>query len=89
MRIGMVKDAVYYLHERSGASDEKARGVIIGLVSGLMASGRSFEEALKIVGQAISESKEKDSFRINLMFPDSWVGELKKNLSEGEKSHDS
>lgn len=80
MRMGMVKDAVYYLHRQSGASDDKARGVIVGLMAGLMAHGGTFEESMAIIAKAINDSEEKSDFRMEL-FPECWVAELKKNMS--------
>jgi hypothetical protein len=42
----LIKDVLYYTHEDSGSSVDKAKGVIIGVVSVLMARGMGFDNAL-------------------------------------------
>ncbi len=42
----LIKDALYYTLEGSGSSVDKATGVIVGIVSVLMAQGMGFDNAL-------------------------------------------
>ena len=42
----LIADGVHYTHPQSGASDDKAEGVIVGIVAGLMACGLTFDQAL-------------------------------------------
>jgi hypothetical protein len=63
----IVADAVNYCDPHSGASDEKVRGVLIGVVSGLMAGGDTFEQAI----QKIALSGRRYGRFIELL-PDVW-----------------
>ena len=45
----MIKSALEYTRADSGASVEKARGVVIGIVSTLMGQGESFSSAMTTV----------------------------------------
>ena len=46
----LIKDALYNLHIASGSTIEYAKGVLVGVVSGLMAQGLTFMEVANIVG---------------------------------------
>lgn len=49
-KINLVADALYYTRADSGASIEKAQGVVIGVVSAIMGMKKlSFFDALEIV----------------------------------------
>jgi hypothetical protein len=52
MQINFVKDALYNCHPQS-ASREYAKGVLVGLVSGLMASGLTFENSISEMRNAV------------------------------------
>lgn len=41
----ILKDALYYLRSYSGASNDKAEGVLVGVMATLMATGLTFEQA--------------------------------------------
>ena len=45
----MIKSALEYTRKDSGASVDKARGVVIGVVSTLMSQGESFQQAMTTV----------------------------------------
>lgn len=45
----LLKDALFNTVERSGATVDYARGVVVGVVSGLMSSGVSFNASLAVV----------------------------------------
>jgi hypothetical protein len=67
------KDALYYLHENSGASDEFVSGVFIGLISGLMSCGIGFETCLACICTHIKTHKERDKLRdITPLLPECW-----------------
>jgi hypothetical protein len=54
-------DALYNVHTASGASDDYARGLVVGVVSTLMAvTGDSFEEVLPVVVKHIPLSFDPD-----------------------------
>lgn len=42
----LVRDALYHTHARSGASEDRAQGVVLSVVCMLMAMGMQFFEAL-------------------------------------------
>jgi hypothetical protein len=68
----MIADAVYYAMPDSGASEDKARGVIIGVVSGLMACGLTYAESVGMVGHAL-----KPGFRQGAL-PAAWAYDINK-----------
>ncbi len=64
----LLKDALYNTHIRSGASVDYGRGIVVGTVAALMATGHfPFMDALDIV----SRNLPKD-YRIECM-PESWL----------------
>lgn len=66
-------DSLYYLHLNSGASDEKVRGVILGMVSSCMAFGWKFETCMSFIKNYINTHEEKNEFRdILTMLPECW-----------------
>lgn len=46
-----LKDAIYNLNLDAGPSHEYAKGVLLGLVSGLMGCGITFEQATQLMWQ--------------------------------------
>lgn len=54
MQINFIKDALYNCHPQS-ASREYAKGVLVGLVSGLMAQNVTFENAISEMRRAVRE----------------------------------
>lgn len=53
----MLRDALYHMDYRSGASEDYAKGLVVGVVSTLMAEGFSFEEAIDTVAQYMPHTK--------------------------------
>lgn len=49
MDTNLIRGALYYAHPSSGASDEKAQGVIVGVVTALMANGKDFGQCLEFL----------------------------------------
>ena len=49
----MLKDAAYYTRSDSGATCDKAQGVIIGIVSALMACGYTYHAAIGALREAL------------------------------------
>lgn len=56
----MIKDALYNTHVHSGASVEYGRGVVVGLVAGMMAMGVTFGEACGYVVRALPNGYRED-----------------------------
>ena len=66
-RITLLADALYYLREDSGASCEKAQGVVIGAISVIMGIRKiGFYDALEIV-----KAHLPDNYRLEGI-PESW-----------------
>lgn len=63
-----LKDALYNTCEKSGASVDYGKGVVVGIVSALMGEGHSF----KVAWQITSCSLPKD-WRIECI-PEKWGG---------------
>lgn len=75
-----VKDALYYIHEQSGASDEKVSGVIVGLMAGLMACGYKFEDVIRYIRYYVKHHPESKDFRsMRKVLPECWLEEYSKN----------
>lgn len=74
--ITTLTDALSNLSPTSGASSDYNRGLLVGIVSGLMATGLSFEQALQYVAQACPETYKN----CLLLLPESW--REKTNFSE-------
>jgi hypothetical protein len=66
----MITDAVYYAQPNSGASVDKAQGVIIGCVSALMGAGLTYAEAIGMVGRALRPGYRDDAL------PPAWAYDL-------------
>jgi hypothetical protein len=82
MNMNAIHDLVYYLFDLSGASNDKANGVIVGLVGTLCAS-MTFEAACKIVAESIKHMKAKyteERFRMECI-PECWRSEIEKHSS--------
>lgn len=75
MKDTILMDALYNLRSDSGASEDYAKGIVVGIVSGLMYEKKhNFEEALKIIKENIQESKcigGITCIRFNVI-PESW-----------------
>lgn len=63
-----IKDALNVCGDRTGASNDYCRGIIVGVVSALMASGLSFDKAFELVRSHIP-----DNTRGAAIFPASWI----------------
>ena len=69
-----IYDALYYLHKNSGASDERVRGVVLGLACGLQAHGELFETIMETIYTYVQTHPERNEFRdIYTMLPTWWV----------------
>lgn len=64
----MLVDCLCNFSPTSGASDDYNRGLVIGMVSGLMATGMSFDEALEQTAKACPNTYIS---RLDLL-PESW-----------------
>jgi len=62
----MVKDALYNLHPDSGSSEEYAKGILVGVMSGLVAVGIEFDTAWNICRHNLPEKVMPN------VFPKSW-----------------
>lgn len=49
----LLKDALYNTHRGSGASKDYAMGLVVGIVSALMAMGYDYSESIKIVARLL------------------------------------
>lgn len=67
----MLRDALYNMDYHSGASEDYAKGLVVGVVSTLMAEGFSFEEAIDTVAQYMPNTKTT-----RLTVPPSWAYKL-------------
>lgn len=70
-----LRDAMANYAKNSGASDEYCRGVIVGVVSGLMATGFDFDDALDLARTAISDDESRRDLTPE-NFPESWETEI-------------
>lgn len=70
-RENLINDALGYLDPTSGASDDRAAGVVVGMVSVLMALGYSFERAT-----AYLKTHLPPNARVNAL-PDTWQPHFK------------
>lgn len=66
LREVILKDVLHNLHPRSGATPEYARGILVGVVATLMATGKSFEQASALAWQLMPLEIMPGSV------PDSW-----------------
>lgn len=58
----LLRDVLYYTHPGSGASVEKAQGVVVGAVSALMAStGADFDTTWQLVQANLPEGYRPDA----------------------------
>jgi hypothetical protein len=69
----ILKDALYNCHPLSG-SIEYARGVMAGLMCGLMANDVSFEYSLKLLWNYTQEGiSDLEMHHVRACLPDSWL----------------
>ena len=66
----LLRDALNYTSPDSGASAEKAQGVVIGVVSTLMAQGKSYNQALQIVRNHLPNDFHFDTI------PNMWLADM-------------
>jgi len=70
----MWEDGFYYLHNKSGASDELCRGMIRGVVTGLMSFGMTFEECMGLLKYYVKHHPESSEFRsLATILPECWI----------------
>ena len=55
MKNNLLADALYNLMPDSGATDDYRKGIICGIVSSLMASGKSFDKSIQTVVKSLPE----------------------------------
>ena len=67
-----MKDALYNLAPKSGANDAYCQGLIVGVVSALMAMGMPFNEALSQTVKNVPD----DTRRLRHVFPESWMDDV-------------
>ena len=78
-KIHVIQDALYYCHPKA-ASIEKAQGVLIGLMCGLMAGGETFTSAIRLFHVALSTIPvDLDTKMVLDRLPKAWAEEFKKN----------
>lgn len=75
MNDNLIRDALYNLHPRSGASEQYGRGIVVGIVTTIMADGVEFDTALKSVCRMCPKAA-----RI-ACFPEEWRAQAQRNLS--------
>lgn len=63
----LLKDGLYNLDPKSGATHQYARGMLAGIVVGLMTTGLSFQEAWKLCEENFPEQVDYDAI------PSNWV----------------
>jgi len=77
-QINLLRGALSYAHPISGSSPEKAQGVIVGVVTALMAAkGYKFSEAIRIVRENLPENCTADRL------PDAWRAALTEDEGSG------
>lgn len=64
-----LKDALYNLHPSSGADDEYCKGLVVGVVSALMATGMTFSDSLRQVANCLPVGTRT----IGNVFPETWI----------------
>jgi len=67
----LLRVVLYHMDHRSGATNDYARGIVVGVVSTIMAAGMTFDEAIDTVAQFMPNTK-----MARLTVPDSWEGKL-------------
>lgn len=71
----MLKDSMYNLSADSGATDEYARGALVGAVSALMATGMSYHQALEAVVKCFPADYREQCI------PSHWLSDVKAVLA--------
>ena len=61
----ILADALYNLHPQSGASEDYCKGIVLGMVTALMARGDSFNDALANVAMHVP-------YGVRIIAPDAW-----------------
>lgn len=91
MNENMIHDCIYYGFEQSGASNDKAEGVIVGVV-GVLCASMSFESACAIVAKSIKHLESRhptERFRTECV-PKAWHDEIFKlcrNIPRHRRCH--
>jgi hypothetical protein len=71
----LLRDALYYTRADSGASAVEAKGVIIGLVSGMMAQGLVYNQCILII------AKNMPMYYRQAALPDAWAHDINKAVN--------
>jgi hypothetical protein len=71
----LLRDALYNLSPKSGANQDYCRGLVVGLVSGLMSEGRSYSTAAEMVSRCLPADYREDCL------PESLATALTKNCT--------
>ena len=70
----ILMDALYNVHNASGASDDYSRGLVVGVVATLMsATGMSYEEAVRLIKSLLHHSFDPN--RIPSAFRNDFTGD--------------
>lgn len=79
----LIRDALYNTSNQSGSSPEYAKGVVLGVVSTLMAAGCDYDTAIKFVSRHLPHGVTNDRV------PKDWLVDLEmmppSEPSSGEK----
>jgi len=74
-RDNLLRDALYNVHPKSGASTQYGRGIVVGIIAVLMANGMEFNAALKRVCN-LCPLKARIA-----CFPEEWRGEVNRIMA--------
>ena len=78
-----LKDAMANFSPRSGASDEYCKGLIVGVVSALMATGMTWRNAIAHAANSMpSDARMQNGASV----PESWVGSLHAEFMASHKN---
>lgn len=81
-----IRDALYNVHPKSGASREYGRGIVIGLVAGLMANDVMFHDCLRIFALALNlTATDLTAEHVMDSMPDGYREPFKQALEEEKK----
>lgn len=58
----LIRDAIANTFADSGASDDYAQGVVVGVASAIMACGYSFSKAMELIRAGMSENPNPNRF---------------------------
>ena len=81
----ILMDALYNLDDRSGASDDYRKGILVGIVSTIMAAGSTFGDALR---EVVDYTKVQHRAALRRCSPSAWKEPLDKLIPvSGTNAH--